>query len=262
MRRLDKALAALAEQDAPISTGTLIDRLELGLRGGAHPVLVDERYTPPLPQPPWWRRGPVVAIAAAIVIVVAVGLPLLLIGDTPGPATTVAPATTGAPAPTTSMPAATTVPPSTTTAPPTTTTTNVVLPAFESIQVAFSLEIVQGGNSVGTFEASGPAANDGLICPTGNTFEDNWEQRGPLEHWETRFVCADGTGSFSLSVTSIGEWTDGGGSTWVYETTWEWVLDKGSRTYADIAGSGVGAGTCPTDGPCDEQYSGSIERSG
>jgi hypothetical protein len=266
MRSLENALELLAEQDQSLPVETLSDRIDLRLRGGAELHIADDATDTRRPRSrPWWKRGPAVAIAAALAVVVAVGLPILLTNSgrsTPG--TTLPVATTGLPTVSTSLPVvpptvattATTLPPATTTQP---------LAPFAAIDVDLSLEIDQTTSvSAGSFVASGRAVDQGSMCPGGTTFENSHDQTASGEEWETRFVCDDGSGSFSLRVVDVGEWSGTpGASDWIHSGTWTWVTEKGTTDYVGIIGSGEESGRCPMgDDPCHEEYAGQIQRDG
>jgi hypothetical protein len=159
--------------------------------------------------------------------------------------------------------AMTTTTPTATTTVVTTTTTMPVPDPFDEIQVSFEIEMDTTTNvTPGIFIATGPAVDTGLMCPTGTTFENDYEDLGGgHEGWETRFKCEDGTGSFSIWFDAVGGWTDGAGSTWASTGTWEWMTEKGTAAYVGIEGSGDDASECSIEqGACFEEFSGSITR--
>lgn len=156
------------------------------------------------------------------------------------------------------------VPRSTTTTPPTTDASPAPEP-FAALEVRFEVEMDATTDVMpGTFVASGPLVDEGLICATGTSFENAYEDLGGgHEGWETRFKCDDGSGSFSIWFDAVGGWTDGAGSTWASVGTWEWLTDKGTVSYTGMSGSGEDASECSAGASvCTESLAGLIERSG
>jgi hypothetical protein len=128
----------------------------------------------------------------------------------------------------------------TATTPPTTaaatTTTAVALPAFEPLEVTFqSIWEFKGEDQyVGTFTASGPAVDAGMMCPEGT----HWTQSaGPS--WGERYLCDDGSGGFTtLSVPTSDHQDD----TFRYNSG-VWTLAEGSGVYEAMIGEGTFEGT-------------------
>ena len=182
-------------------------------------------------------------------------------GDDEGSVTTEAvAATTTAPAPTTTAPApTTTVPPTTTTEQPTTTTTAALPESFGETEITISIELYMSSDvAAGRVTATGPAVDAGLLCPGGTNFEAAHDEASGSETWETRFVCADKSGSFQVAVADHGERADGA---WVHSGTWVWMTDKGSDAMIGITGDGVEEGVCDLDTTvCVETYTGTIQR--
>lgn len=257
MRPLDEALEQLAEQDPAIPVEALVERLELKLRGGTQPVLVDDTYSPPRRSRPPLRR-PLLMFGVGALVAAAVALPILFLGRTESPTTTLAPATT-VPTPTT-LRVVTTVPSTTTSA---TTPTTTTLPPLGDRAVTIVRDVIDSADtSPGDFTASGPAVEDGLVCAAGTTFENRFEDRGGgSEAWEARFVCNDGSGSFSIQVESRGAWVGDPGTEWAFTTTWVVITEMGSGNYTHLAGAGTGEGMCllPED-RCVEAVDGVVRR--
>jgi hypothetical protein len=55
----------------------------------------------------------------------------------------------------------------------------------------------------GTFAASGPAVDAGIVCPTGTQeFADGNAppRQGAIDRWEDRYTCDDGSGTFLIGA--------------------------------------------------------------
>jgi hypothetical protein len=82
-----------------------------------------------------------------------------------------------------------------------------VVPAAASspVNVKITSAMVFLGNT-GTFEASGPAVEAGLICPEGNVYDTKYRSPGSDSKRfinlfvHKLFVCADGSGSFEMDL--------------------------------------------------------------
>jgi hypothetical protein len=82
-----------------------------------------------------------------------------------------------------------------------------VVPAAASspVKVKITSAMVFLGNT-GTFEASGPAVEAGLICPAGNVYDTKYRSPGSDSKRfinlfvHKLFVCADGSGSFEMDL--------------------------------------------------------------
>ena len=243
MRPLEDTLESLAGQDEQLPIETLIRRLELGLRGGSEPVLVDIAPRPSSVRPRrQWVRGLVIAAAAAITVALVVGTPLLLFNrGEPATETAVAPATT-------------IVAPVTITPIPVTTTSSPM--PFDPIGVVLVLD-VSNNPPAGTFVASGPAVEAGLLCPSGAVFEYSYERDATgTEESKKFFRCDDTSGSFSIQEVGTGDYV---GEGWAASGTWIWIAGSGSGPYGGIAGSGVVDGACVGQ-DCTDEYTGQISR--
>ena len=97
------------------------------------------------------------------------------------------------------------------------------------------------GPNFGDFEASGPAADAGLICESG-TFEDVGirfagfqSDRGIIQIQVLKqFTCDDGSGTFDVKM-QIQANVDTG------IETFSWVILGGSDDYASLRGAGSGS---------------------
>lgn len=105
--------------------------------------------------------------------------------------------------------------------------------------VAFDVETTLGSPSNGPFAATGPAVDNGVVCPDGWTTDVSLDITGGGGghtgfHVLKSFNCNDGSGSFLLklevrtSPTGIG--------------TYSWLVVGGTGTYLDLKGSGTGYG--------------------
>jgi hypothetical protein len=171
--------------------------------------------------------------------------------ETPTTTTTDAPTTTTTEAPTT-----------TTTEAPNTTTTEPPEP-FDPLELTLEFEIDASTDvAAGTFTASGPAVEAGVMCPSGTSFESSYEESGTTETWTTRCTCDDGRGKFSLIGSSQGAWENGeAGTNWLYAGTW--YLDDGTDAFTAMAGEGTNEGMC--DGStqvCTDVHVGTVWREG
>lgn len=216
-----------------------------------------------------WRPGVVVAAVAFVAVLVVAGAIGLLSGvysEREGPVVTEPPTvTTVAPVPTTTPPTVTTVAPTPTTAPPTVTTaapTPTVVPQYE---------VTILGLDDGSFSASGPAVDAGVVCsegtietitisqhaltsrfPTGGDYSDAYTA---VE--ERTLTCADGTGSIVIGmVITQAQLTTG------YHFTGQWVVVRGAGDYERVAGGGDLDGRCDTERlNCEFEYTGRLDLS-
>jgi hypothetical protein len=193
-------------------------------------------------------------VCGTVIALVALVLAACGDGDEAAGTTTLAPTVTTRPttttrAPTTTQePTTTEAPVTTSTEPPTTTTTQATtttelpLEAVEPVDVVFSLVVDASTNvAASTFTASGPAADDGVVCAQGTGFESSFEDMGNgREVWDTRMQCGDGSGNFTLEVDSLGS-MDAAGE-WTYTSTW--IISNGTEAYEGMSGEGSGEGTC------------------
>jgi hypothetical protein len=86
------------------------------------------------------------------------------------------------------------------------------------------------------FEASGPAVDEGLLCPTGEVV-DNFSNPGPMQgvvqilYVSKTFTCDDGTGTFDVDmVVKLNTITS--------KTNAKWQIVGGSEAYIGLTGNG------------------------
>ena len=81
----------------------------------------------------------------------------------------------------------------------------VPVAASSPVNVKIKSPMVFLGNT-GTFEASGPAVEAGLICPEGDVYDTKYHSAGSDSKRfinlfvHKQFVCADGSGSFEMDL--------------------------------------------------------------
>ena len=88
----------------------------------------------------------------------------------------------------------------------------------------------------GTFEASGPAVEAGIICPQGNVYDKEYRDAGYQSKKflnlfvHKLFVCTDGSGSFEMDLNVR-----------IYaptKTTATWRIVEGEGAYVQLHGNG------------------------
>ena len=112
-----------------------------------------------------------------------------------------------------------------------------VVPAAASspVNVKITSAMVFLGDT-GTFEASGPAVEAGLICPEGNVYDTKYRSAGDQSNQfinlfvHKLFVCNDGSGSFEMDL-NVRIFTPP-------ETTGTWRVVEGEGPYARLHGNG------------------------
>lgn len=193
-----------------------------------------------------WRT----AIVTAVVVLLVIGIPVWLLfrGEAEHTITDIVPTTS--PLPPTSL---ATVPISTTTevtatAPTTTMTasppeTTTSLAGVLDVRLDTDIVFGWGEENVwdsGTFTASGPAVEAGLVCPEGTI--DLWTFDSGLATWRTevRHTCADGSGTFHLNFDLQPAYVDG-----TYIETGSWTVAYGTDAYAELTGSGTDSTISP-----------------
>ena len=108
--------------------------------------------------------------------------------------------------------------------------------------------------SFGPFVATGPAVDDGIMCPTGETIDvfgkTSGSQSGRGTNWQVvkRFTCDDGSGDFLVKLQVRDDWKG---------TNFNWVIVGGSGDYERLRGTGKGIGLPFTGGILD-LYSGGL----
>ncbi|MEN8114495.1 MAG: hypothetical protein ABFS21_08910 [Actinomycetota bacterium] len=98
---------------------------------------------------------------------------------------------------------------------------------------ALSVRLVEK-HATGTFTATGPAVDAGIVCAEGTidyTNDPEPSTPGVLWRWEDIFTCGDGTGTFILGVD---EYIESGGA--MYGV---WNIVSGTGDYANANGGGA-----------------------
>jgi hypothetical protein len=91
----------------------------------------------------------------------------------------------------------------------------------------------------GTFVASGPAVDAGILCPAGDVFDVETRAAGyqsgrlVMLFVHKHFVCTDGSGSFEMNLNVQGA------PAWPRGTTAEWRVVAGDGDYAGLQGEGT-----------------------
>lgn len=99
--------------------------------------------------------------------------------------------------------------------------------------VDFEVLLENGGGPFprsGTFEAWGPAVDDGTLCGAGDTIEEfSYVKRRNLRIHK-RFSCADGSGEFLVKINAKGD----------YDVNYDgrWRVVSGTGPYEKLHGSG------------------------
>lgn len=103
--------------------------------------------------------------------------------------------------------------------------------------MAFPVEIANDF-AAGTFTATGPAVDAGLICAKGDSeggrVLDNTVDESALRRWEDLYTCDDGSGSFIVVVEAFFENTQ--------RLAGVWSISSGTGTYLTLTGGGAGDG--------------------
>jgi len=113
-----------------------------------------------------------------------------------------------------------------------------------SLHIEVSEVITSDGE---TFNASGPAVNNNVVCPSGTVSDVNVSQSGSAQgaynHFDVlkKFDCADGSGTFNFEMKVKLENATG-------NTTASWNLASGTGNYANINGEGNLVGTAIVQG--------------
>jgi hypothetical protein len=93
------------------------------------------------------------------------------------------------------------------------------------------------------------------VCPAGTSWENDFaDLGGGHEQWNTRHVCQDGSGSFTLIVDSLGAWE---GDRWITEDSWTFA--EGTGPYEGMEGEGTGVTICEGTA-CNVEYTGELWR--
>lgn len=105
-----------------------------------------------------------------------------------------------------------------------------------------------GDRAPGTFTASGPAVDSGTMCASGSTEYELIELSGPIKNpnginFKVRkwFDCDDGSGSFLLKAQGRFLFARG-------DSTFSWVILRGTGVFEDLHGTGSGTAINVVDG--------------
>jgi hypothetical protein len=113
------------------------------------------------------------------------------------------------------------------------------VPAVDGGPEAMSVHIVSD-LPAGTFAATGPAVDAGLVCPTGTTeftSGNSLTRQGAISRWQDRYTCDDGSGTFLIGADTFV--TSGDAQYGV------WSIVSGTGTYESLRAGG-GSNTSPT----------------
>lgn len=112
--------------------------------------------------------------------------------------------------------------------------------------------IVAPDGASGTFVASGPAVESGVVCAAGDWANVDFAFGAGDTNWfEDEMSCSDGSGSFVVRVSDLGIPT--------LEEPWTgpWAIIGGSGQYGDLQGSGEYSGDFSVE-PGIERYAGKV----
>jgi hypothetical protein len=110
-------------------------------------------------------------------------------------------------------------------------------------------------SGTGTFEASGPAVEAGILCPEGSVNDDNisavgWQSNQVLILFvHKHFACNDGSGSFEMDLNVRIAPTG---------TTARWIVVAGDGNYERLAGNGGLVATAVSEVILIDTYSGKM----
>ena len=121
-----------------------------------------------------------------------------------------------------------------------------VAPGFASsppAAVQFEVETTFGSDgapSFGPFTATGPAVDQGLVCPNGDTIDvfgkvsGFQSAKGGLNFQVVKqFTCGDGSGEFFVKLQVRVDWRG---------DNFNWTITGGTGQYEDLHGTGQGIG--------------------
>jgi len=121
-----------------------------------------------------------------------------------------------------------------------------VAPGFASsppAAVQFEVETTfgpDGAPSFGPFTATGPAVDQGLVCPNGDTIDvfgkvsGFQSPKGGLNFQVVKqFTCGDGSGEFFVKLQVRVDWMG---------DNFNWAITGGTGKYEDLHGTGQGIG--------------------
>jgi hypothetical protein len=107
---------------------------------------------------------------------------------------------------------------------------------------------IDPGGSGGPFEASGPAVDDGLICPTGETTDIYLQVEGFQSGIGGNYIvlkqfdCDDESGTFTMKLQVRGDFRG---------DNFKWIISSGTESYENLIGSGKGFGVSAPYGVTD-----------
>lgn len=117
--------------------------------------------------------------------------------------------------------------------------------AVQPLDVHIEVETLIGGT--GSFIATGPAVDAGLMCSTGEVFDLSLSVSGPpgsttfsILRVLKRFVCNDGSGTFDVRLVVRLDWI-------THKTTANWIVVGGTGDYIGLHSNGKLIGIPPTD---------------
>ncbi|MEN8173755.1 MAG: hypothetical protein ABFS03_12870, partial [Chloroflexota bacterium] len=113
------------------------------------------------------------------------------------------------------------------------------------------------GGGFGSFTASGPAVDGGLVCPAGDVYDTHTNSSGPpggtlrILNVDKLFVCDDFSGTFDIQMVVRLDTSTG-------YTTANWIVTGGTGDYAGLHGKGKLDGTPGAPGFIDDFYYGKM----
>ena len=132
-----------------------------------------------------------------------------------------------------------------------------VAPAAASSPVNVTiLSVMDFLGDTGTFEASGPAVEAGMICPQGDVYDTEYRSAGSESKRflnlfvHKLFVCADGSGTFEMDLNVK-----------IYSpprTTGTWRIVEGEGAYARLHGNGKLSAYRASENTVIDLYTGSL----
>ncbi len=123
----------------------------------------------------------------------------------------------------------------------------MALPAGATPPSAVTIEVDTLFAGTGTFTATGPAVDDGVVCATGETFDvfgkvSGMGKKGVNIQVVKEFTCDDDSGSFFVKL-QVKVFFAG-----PVLSSFNWVVTEGDGAYEDLHGSGSGDGLPPNTG--------------
>jgi hypothetical protein len=121
-----------------------------------------------------------------------------------------------------------------------TVTASVAAAAPQQVQIVSHMTFNPDGFNYGTFEASGSAVDNGVICDSGTVddtrviFAGFQSGRGAQIPVRKTFTCADGSGTFFVKIQVHLDFESD-------TESFSWVILGGTGDYAGLRGSGDGS---------------------